>query len=462
MGLLAWIGPRLPASTGSSASCASAPLTFCATLPPFRSPDVLPTRIVDQARPCEDPAALSSFCLALPTALGTSDPATLLARRQDACAQLAPTDAPGFCLAPPGGSVSAQALQRQVALVLLRQRLGSDFRRVATGPVEIWTETSLPIDVANAIGGRVVEDAATVQAYFGRAFADPPAVFLFTSRASFQGALERQFGFSAASAAFLAQQTGGVTLAGIDAVAINGESVLGAGPPTIFRHELTHVAIHRLSGDAVPSWLDEGLATLVEGRDPYGSDRATALSILANDPSVLTIFSDDRSWLQNNTDYGGHAYGVAAEAVRVLEERIGIPAMVAMLERMGTGTPATAAIEDALGEPFSRFVIEVPGRALAGCRQGLFASDERSDGLRIWIGYGFRPDSSISVAIDGQGQQYAFRAVTDRYGVYVGTVGLPMPRGSYALRVNADTGEQAQLALVIGDPAAVAQRGCSP
>jgi len=46
--------------------------------------------------------------------------------------------------------------------------------------------------------------------------------------------------------------------------------------------------------------------------------------------------------------------------------------------------------------------------------------------------------------------------------VYVGTVGLPMPRGSYALRVNADTGEQAQLALVIGDPAAVAQRGCSP
>jgi len=56
--LLVWIGPRLPAP--STATCDSAPLTFCATLPPFRSPDVAPTRLIDQARPCEDPAALAS------------------------------------------------------------------------------------------------------------------------------------------------------------------------------------------------------------------------------------------------------------------------------------------------------------------------------------------------------------------------------------------------------------------
>ena len=459
--MLVWIGPRLPIPSGSPQSCESAPLTFCATLPPFRSPEAVAGRLIDQARPCEDPSALASFCLALPAATGTTDTGVLLGRRQDACAQLAPTDAPGFCLVPPAGSVSAQALQREVALVLLRQRLGPTFRRTSTGPVDLWTENTMSTPVADAIGATLLQDTAAVQAYFGRPFGDPPAVFLFASRQSFAAALERQFGFSGETAALLARQTGGVTLAGIDAVAINGESVLNAGRSTIFRHELTHVAVHRLSGDTVPAWLDEGLATLVEARDMFGVDRATALSILANDAGVLTIFNDDRSWLERNTEYGGHAYGVAAEAVRVLDQRIGRGAVVSMLERMGAGALPNSAIEDALKESLSRFVIALPARALGDCRQGLFLSAGRSDGLRIWHAYGFRPQSSIAVAVDGQGQRYGFRVVTDRYGVYTGTLGTPMPTGSYVLRVSADTGERAEQALALGDPASVAQRGCA-
>jgi hypothetical protein len=458
--LLVWLGPRLPAP--SAAQCDTAPLTFCATLPPFRSPDVAPARLFDQARPCEDPAALASFCLALPIASDTSDPTVLLGRRQDACAQLAPTDAPGFCLAPPAASASAQALQREVALVLLRQRLGSDFRRVGTGKVDLWTETSGSTPVADAIFATLVQDATAVEAYFGRTFDDPPAVFLFTSRQTFATALEQQFGFSADTAGLLGRQAGGVTLAGIDAVAINGESVLNAGRTAIFRHELTHVAVHRLTGDSVPAWLDEGLATLVEAGDAFGVDRATALSLLANDPAVLTIFGDARSWLQNNTDFGGHAYGVAAEAVRVLLDRIGRPALVPMLQRMGAGVPPEAAIEDALAEPLARFVIELPGRSLADCRQGILVSAARSDGLRIYYAYGFRPQGSTAITVDGQGQHYAFRAVTDRYGVYTGTLGTPMAGGSYVLQVTADTGEHAQIALTLGDPASVAQAGCAP
>jgi hypothetical protein len=65
------------------------------------------------------------------------------------------------------------------------------------------------------------------------------------------------------------------------------------------------------------------------------------------------------------------------------------------------------------------------------------------------------------VTVDGQGQQYAFRAVTDRYGVYTGTVGTPMPSGSYVLRVTADTRESAAVTLALGDPTSIAQRGCT-
>jgi len=346
--------------------------------------------------------------------------------------------------------------------VLLRQRLGSVFRRAGTGKVDLWTESSMSAPVADAIFTTLVQDAATVEAYFGRPFDDPPAVFLFTSRQSFAAGLEQQFGFSADTAGLLARQTGGVTLAGIDAVAINGESVLNAGRTAIFRHELTHVAIHRLTGDSVPAWLDEGLATTVEAGDAFGADRATALSLLANDPAVLTIFGDERSWLQDNTDFGGHAYGVAAEAVRVMLDRIGRPALVPMLQRMGAGVPPAAAIEDALTEPLARFVVALPALALADCRQGILVSAARGDGLRIYYPYGFRPQGSIAIAVDGEGQHYAFRAVTDRYGVYAGTVGTPMASGSYVLQVTADTGEHAQIALTLGDPASVAQQGCAP
>ena len=437
---------------------ASSPVAFCATLPPFRSPDAATLRLVDQARPCEA-NALASFCLSLPSATGTTDRATLVARRQDACAQLARGDAPEFCLAPPADATSIRALQRQVALALLRQRLGTDFRRVGSAGVDLWTETTISPAIADSIYATLVEDAAAVRAFFGRDLGDPPAVLLFTSRQSFAVALERQFGFTADEAALLARQTGGVTLAGIDAVAINGESVLNAGRSTIFRHELAHVAIHRLSGPSVPAWLDEGLATVIEERDPLGIDRATALSILANEPGALTIFGDDRPWLEVNTELGGHAYGVAAEAVRVIDARLGRNGLVAMLDRMGSGTLPQVAIEDALGEPLARFAISLPGRALGSCRQGLFASAARPDGLRIWFAYGFRPQSTVAVAVDGPGH-YAFRVVTDRYGVYTATLGTPMPGGTYVLKVAADSGEAAQLMLKLGDPSAVAQQGC--
>jgi hypothetical protein len=132
-----------------------------------------------------------------------------------------------------------------------------------------------------------------------------------------------------------------------------------------------------------------------------------------------------------------------------------------MLQRMGAGVPPTAAIEDALREPLARFVVGLPSVALADCPQGILVSAARTDGLRVYYAYGFRPQGSAAIAVDGEGQHYAFRAVTDRYGVYAGTLGTPMAGGSYVLQVTADTGEHAQIALTLGDPGSVAQRGCA-
>ena len=96
---------------------------------------------------------------------------------------------------------------------------------------------------------------------------------------------------------------------------------------------------------------------------------------------------------------------------------------------------------------------------MGGCREGIFTSAARTDGLRIWYAYGFRPQTSVAVDVDGP-SHYAFRVVTDRYGVYTATLGTPMPGGRYVLKVTADDGETAQLPIALADATAVAEQGC--
>lgn len=429
-------------------------LAFCAAPPAFSAPAAPPARLADQSRPCDDPSGAPSFCPALPSA---TDPVTLRARRQDACAQLAPGDAPAFCLAAPVEG-SSMALQREVALVLLRQRLGPGFVHQRSGAVDLWIEQGASPAVADALFASLTTDAAAVAADFGRPFRDPPAVFLFLSRQSFASALERQFGFATATAGVLAGQYGGIVISGIDAVAVNGEAVLSGGRPALFRHELAHIAIHQRSGEDIPPWLDEGLATLAAGPD-FDSERAIALSLLGRDPAALRIFSDDRPWIDHNAALDGHGYAVAAEAARLLRDRVGASGVAALLDRMGEGVAAERALEDALGEPLDRFVALLPERALAGCRQGLGVAPARPDGLVLWSAYGFAPGAALAVRADGS-QDYAFSVTTDRYGTYTGTLGGPMPAGRYRLSVRASGGEHAALEIAIGSPAAPSARGC--
>lgn len=381
-------------------------------------------------------------------------------QRQDACAQLAPGEAPGFCLSPPSATdTSIRALQRQVALVQLRQRLGPTFHRAGSGPVELWSESGSTDAVIATVHATLISDTRAVEAYFARPFRDPPAVFLFTSRVSFGLALQKQFGFSADIAGLLSRQYGGVVIAGIDVVVINGEGILGrGGKPTIFRHELAHLAIHQLTGAGIPPWIDEGLATLVASGD-FDAQRAAGLSLLAADPRALALFNEGQPWLEANNALGGYGYGVAAEAAQQVLDRLGIARLTAMLDRVGGGTDWPVAFQDAMGESLLTFVADLPARALGGCRRGIGVSAGRSDGLLVWHAYGFAPRSALAVTVDGPGH-YAYGITTDGYGVYSGTLGTPMPSGSYTIRVTDASGNAARLVAVVGSVTSTSARGC--
>lgn len=332
--------------------------------PSVLAPDSSATQpAVDAIGTCaQPPTAGPSFCVALPTPGPSADRAELLVRRQDVCAQLVAGEAPDFCLVVPAGGTSTAALQREVALALLRQRLGTDFRRTTAGGVQLWTEVGVSGPIVDAALGLVAADAAAVELFFGRPYQERPAVFLFTSQQSFGLALQRHFGVDAALAARLSHQLLGVLLTGSDAVAINGQSIAASGRPVVYRHELTHVLIHQLAGNGVPNWLDEGLATRVSAVDPGVIDpqRAAALTALRTDPRALSVFTDRRDWQTVNSAYGDRAYGVAAEAVLALERRVERNGVTALLEALGRGASLEDAFRSVTGETLDDFIARLP------------------------------------------------------------------------------------------------------
>lgn len=418
---------------------------------------------VDQLRPCDPGAAIPSFCVALPAPGTTADPVALAATRQRACAQLAPKEAPSFCLALAPGSGSA-ALERDVALALLRQRLGETVRRVGTAPPDLWVEDGLPAASADRLRSILQDDMIAVQAYFDRPFGRVPAVFVFATRESFASALERHLGYPASAAARLAAQSGGLLVTGLDAILINAENVLGGDrPPTILRHELAHVLLHELAGDmTMPAWLDEGLATLIERGDAAQRERMVSLSLAAARRVSLDSLADPGAWLSRNEALFGHGYGIAAAAAEMLLERIGPGGLVPLLTALGRGVPLADAYAAAAPESLAAFVAAFPPRAgAASCGRGVVVDAPGSDGLTIYQLYGFPPDAAVSVTVDRAATHLAFSVRTDAIGAYAGTLGGTMPAGVYRLRASVSLGA-AEVDVPVGPGAGPAARSCHP
>jgi hypothetical protein len=461
---LGWVRISSPGPVAlGPAGCASilAALPFCPALPSFEPPQASPKLIADQVSPCEEADAFRpSFCVALPAANKDADRATLVARRQDACAQLSASDAPGFCLVIPSSDTEDATLEREAALLVLRQRLGPDFRRVSGGTLDLWAEAGVSTEVAAQLDAIVREDATAVETYFSRRFRDVPALFVFASQGSFALALEKQFGYSRGMAGQLSNQYGGLLVSGLGAIAINGQNMLGGARPTIFRHELTHVMTHQLAGIGLAMWFDEGLATLVAEADAsaFDIDRATAFSILADRGLRMLAFDEDRSWFDRNAALGGNAYGVAAEAVRLMVGKLDRTGLTFLLEAVGRGRSLTSAYTVATGESLAQFVQTIPTNVLAGCTQGISLSGTRPDGLILWRLYGFGAARTVAITADGPGH-YAFAVVTDVYGVYTGTLGGPMPSGTYALRATIPSLADVTISVVIGSSTS-ATRSC--
>jgi tetratricopeptide (TPR) repeat protein len=97
-----------------------------------------------------------------------------------------------------------------------------------------------------------------------------------------------------------------------------------------FRHEYTHAALHRI-GPAVPTWLHEGLAQYVEGRDIQIS-RSHLQAKPGSVPSLGQLQGDWTRWTDRNQVQAAYAYSLSMSGWLI--ENYGQDALAVLVQGM--------------------------------------------------------------------------------------------------------------------------------
>jgi EAL domain-containing protein (putative c-di-GMP-specific phosphodiesterase class I) len=319
-------------------------------------------------------------------------------------------------------------------------RTGIELQCDRTAVADIYTEESVSPAVRDAIANAVARDVTKLEQEFGRPFASRPAVYAFATRNSFALGLQEIFGVRGPDAGLLAVANGGMTLPRQGAIVLNLQNVPNDKDFAIVRHELTHALVHETIGldAALPAWFDEGLATLVErdGAVTSGArSSAVALSILTAGKTTLGDLDQQTQWAQRNAALDGQAYSVAAEAVRLLEERVTHDGLTRILHAIGGGSTFAAAYADEAGESIADFQRSFPSRLAADQSDARIVHTANAGGI-FWTLSGFTPNSAVTIAIDGDGYHLEYEIRTDKYGMHQGSFGGTAPEGEYTLRAS--------------------------
>jgi tetratricopeptide repeat protein/peptidase MA superfamily protein len=126
----------------------------------------------------------------------------------------------------------------------------------------------------------------------------------------------------------------------------------------VLSHEFTHALVYSVAPRGVPQWLNEGLALLFEpgrvaaletpGAAGPANAEAVPLSRLENSFRELSNADARRAYLES------------AEAVQVLVAQSGLPAVLNLLQNVGTGMRFADAFERSIGMRYEDFQRALP------------------------------------------------------------------------------------------------------
>lgn len=330
---------------------------------------------------------------------------------------------------------------------------GITFTAYYTESADLYTETSISQADAQTIFLSVKEDVVRIQNDYRRRFGARPALYVFGSDGSFRTGLETVLLMPPEEAATIATTFQGVAEPTTVSAAMNWGKARQTRPVSTPRHEFTHLMIHQIikSNRTLPAWLDEGSARLEELTVPGSQWRAmhsrySAASMAAtNTLFALSDLTDQKVWNARTGLPASYQYHASAEAVRLLRDDIRSVGVLRILELLGEGQETTfeSAYAAVAGRSFQSFAADYARRllALAPAYPGIASAPDTVVGPGLsMIFYGFTPNTTVSVRIEGGGGMVETTRTANAYGVSTTFLAETWPAGPYAIRATGANG----------------------
>ena len=121
----------------------------------------------------------------------------------------------------------------------------------------------------------------------------------------------------------------------------------------ILKHELTHSFLRSLAGGRCPTWLNEGLAELME---PRSSDTfAKPLAALFQQKKEIPFSVLEHPFNRFSDLEAQVAYAESLSGVEYLRERYGMAEIIRMLRNIASGVEPELALRQSTGMDYSVF-----------------------------------------------------------------------------------------------------------
>jgi hypothetical protein len=318
---------------------------------------------------------------------------------------------------------------------------------VVPGTADLRVETALSRDDEAVVATTVAQDIPAVEREFDRIFAARPVIYVFGGTESYADGFVRIFGYSQATATFVAENSVSFFEPSLRLIAVNWGAVGERRPVAAIRHELTHLLTLDACSprcDLVPAWLNEGQARLAEALVPGGEWRLMRVRYEAASMAVtgtlipLSALVTQSAW-NALTDWAGYfKYQESARAVELLREDVGGTAPIARVyERLRRGQNLAQAYAALTDRSFEDFLATLPlrMRAAVPAGQGLVAIAQVS-----YLVYGFPPASTITVTVSGPRGSESWPVVISPFGSNFDGIAPTRTRGGYTVSAQTESG----------------------
>ncbi len=110
----------------------------------------------------------------------------------------------------------------------------------------------------------------------------------------------------------------------------------------VLKHELTHSFVSQMSSKRCPTWLNEGIAQMEEGKSPAGNGRQLAQLFAAGNEIPFNLL--EGNFISFSAPEAALAYAESLAAAAYIHDTYGMIEIVHILERLSEGSSTEAAL----------------------------------------------------------------------------------------------------------------------